>query len=646
MVLFQEDALACILVLDGYYLEGRSIRASFGTSKYCSAFIKNVRCNNPECTYLHEMGAMEDTFTKQEIQAGYVTSGRDVLARQQQLVQQALSESQGAAGSAPRKRVGGGGPSGTGRASSHPVFPPPEFDEPAKPSLVPAPVGVSRAASTGTGFPNIGGASKMTRSASTGASKPIPVSASQAAAILPIPANKKGAGSNPTLPPPQPATAASVVAGVHSFGQAAASAAAEAPAPHTTLTPLTPLKRTSKPTSAPSTSSKASAGGDTKATTPANKKTPAKKSNGGTRGGSVGPAPVSPISQPPTSPSAPTGSTAVEPSSLNDGEEDRPSSLSSLGGEIIAAPSMANPVPGIGAIGSSFSSGGGSVGSNNMAAPIGSSALRELNDTNDILDGQPIGLGSLGGEVFTGPLKGSAIGSGKDRWSGSSGQFNSGGSIGSGFNNNNANAPDGGALWNNNGLNPQQQQVQGTNVIGGVGGSVIGPQGSSSGSFMGNNPLGGMQGGRNSGSSALASLLGINLPNSSQLNGPAPSEFFQGAPGSNPAPIGPGNLGGVPIGGNPLGPQGGIGGGIIGGGGGGAGPIGGATIGGPNPKNDIALLQSLLPEVHITSGNVGTPGFPGQQQSHQWGSSGAAAAPVGRNSNQQAQRQGAGGNIW
>ena len=38
------------------------------------------------------MGEAEDTFTKQEIQAGYVTSGRDVLARQQQIVAQALSQ--------------------------------------------------------------------------------------------------------------------------------------------------------------------------------------------------------------------------------------------------------------------------------------------------------------------------------------------------------------------------------------------------------------------------------------------------------------------------------------------------------------------------------------------------------------------------
>jgi len=117
----KEDTLTCILALDGYYLDGRNIRASYGTSKYCSAFIKNVRCNNPDCTYLHSMGEAEDTFTKQEIQAGYVTSGRDVLARQQQLFHQ----------NGPVKRkVGGGGPSGTGKVPPNPVFPPPVYEEP------------------------------------------------------------------------------------------------------------------------------------------------------------------------------------------------------------------------------------------------------------------------------------------------------------------------------------------------------------------------------------------------------------------------------------------------------------------------------------------------------------------------------------
>merc|ERR1719343_583621 len=119
----KEDTLACILALDGFYHDGRNIRASYGTSKYCSAFIKSVRCNNPDCTYLHSMGEADDTFTKQEIQAGYVTSGRDVLARQQQ-----YNQNNGTI----KRKVGGGGPSGTGtgRQSSTPVFPPPTFDEP------------------------------------------------------------------------------------------------------------------------------------------------------------------------------------------------------------------------------------------------------------------------------------------------------------------------------------------------------------------------------------------------------------------------------------------------------------------------------------------------------------------------------------
>jgi len=133
----KEDTLACILALDGYYLDGRNIRASYGTSKYCSAFIKNVRCNNPDCTYLHSMGEAEDTFTKQEIQAGYVTSGRDVLARQQQ-----YNQNNGAI----KRKVGNGGPSGTGKVPSNPVFPPPVFEEP----VAPPKQTLSRASSLGT----------------------------------------------------------------------------------------------------------------------------------------------------------------------------------------------------------------------------------------------------------------------------------------------------------------------------------------------------------------------------------------------------------------------------------------------------------------------------------------------------------------
>jgi hypothetical protein len=86
-----------------------------------------MKVYNPECTYLHCFGDSEDTFTKQEIQAGYVTSGRDVIMRQQQVM--AVSS-----GGCTKKRVGGGGPSGTGKIPNSPVFPPPIFHDSRKSS--------------------------------------------------------------------------------------------------------------------------------------------------------------------------------------------------------------------------------------------------------------------------------------------------------------------------------------------------------------------------------------------------------------------------------------------------------------------------------------------------------------------------------
>lgn len=68
---YKEDAKAAIQVLDGFWLEGHHLRASFGTTKYCNNFIRGVPCNNPECVYLHDIGEDEDRFTKEEIQAGH-----------------------------------------------------------------------------------------------------------------------------------------------------------------------------------------------------------------------------------------------------------------------------------------------------------------------------------------------------------------------------------------------------------------------------------------------------------------------------------------------------------------------------------------------------------------------------------------------
>lgn len=649
----KEDTLACILSVDGFYLENRNIRASYGTSKYCSAFIKNVRCNNPECTYLHEMGAVEDTFTKQEIQAGYVTSGRDVLARQQQIVEQALASSQGASGTVPRRRIGGGGPSGTGRAASNAVFPVPEFDEPARAApLIPAPTGMSRAASTNANFPTVAAAAAQQQAAAL-AAKPLSRAASTGANTRP----PKIGGAFPAMPrkepvaaPAPPVSAASVVAGVHSV-----SGGLSAPSRGTTLTPLTPLKRASKPSSKASTAPSDTLGMPTinNSYPKPSKVSVQRKKSGGARGAiAAAIAPAPPVSPPspvslPNAGSNNSNNSARAPLNGAVAEQQKKSGLSSLGGEVIAAPVVKAPVA-VGAIGSAF---GGPH--QRGPAPVGSGALNGLGSSGggDILGGRPIGLSGLGGDVFTGPLTTgnigprSAIGSGVDKWgSNPNNQFSGSGALNSG-----PGQPIGpsGGLWGGPGGG-------GSNLpgVGGqIGGGVIGGSQMSHGS-----PFGAPGPGGGSGSSALANILGINLPTGSgslretsnlwppgqQPQQPTPLSFLNGSPMPMPQQgvIGRSNggssglIGGVPIGGNH-----------------GVGNQPGAI--GSSNKNDIALLQSLLPEVHITSGNGvaqnnggWNPGPGGQQQQQPVG-----VGAVGRNNNmsqQQGQPQGSAGNlnIW
>ncbi|TKY67277.1 CCR4-NOT transcription complex subunit 4 [Spatholobus suberectus] len=67
----EEDAIRCIQNVHGFVLEGRPLRACFGTTKYCHAWLRNVPCSNPDCLYLHEIGSQEDSFTKDEIISAY-----------------------------------------------------------------------------------------------------------------------------------------------------------------------------------------------------------------------------------------------------------------------------------------------------------------------------------------------------------------------------------------------------------------------------------------------------------------------------------------------------------------------------------------------------------------------------------------------
>jgi CCR4-NOT transcription complex subunit 4 len=48
-----EEAALALLSLDNSYVEGHLIRVSFGTTKYCQNFLKNVNCPNKNCQFIH-----------------------------------------------------------------------------------------------------------------------------------------------------------------------------------------------------------------------------------------------------------------------------------------------------------------------------------------------------------------------------------------------------------------------------------------------------------------------------------------------------------------------------------------------------------------------------------------------------------------
>ncbi|OVA09934.1 RNA recognition motif domain [Macleaya cordata] len=70
----EEEAVRCIQSVHGYTLDGRPLRACFGTTKYCHAWLRNMSCSNPDCLYLHDIGTQEDSFSKDEIISAYTRS--------------------------------------------------------------------------------------------------------------------------------------------------------------------------------------------------------------------------------------------------------------------------------------------------------------------------------------------------------------------------------------------------------------------------------------------------------------------------------------------------------------------------------------------------------------------------------------------
>ena len=67
----REEASRAIQLVDGTVFDGRILRASYGTTKYCTFFLRGIACQNPGCMYLHEQGEEQDSFTKEQMAEGF-----------------------------------------------------------------------------------------------------------------------------------------------------------------------------------------------------------------------------------------------------------------------------------------------------------------------------------------------------------------------------------------------------------------------------------------------------------------------------------------------------------------------------------------------------------------------------------------------
>jgi len=61
------EAAKCIKATDGFKFDGRTLKATFGTTKYCNNFLKGKKCEKADCLYLHEKASKLDSLKYEEI---------------------------------------------------------------------------------------------------------------------------------------------------------------------------------------------------------------------------------------------------------------------------------------------------------------------------------------------------------------------------------------------------------------------------------------------------------------------------------------------------------------------------------------------------------------------------------------------------
>ncbi|CAM0880318.1 unnamed protein product [Alopecurus aequalis] len=63
----EEEAVLCIESVNGYILDGRPLKATFGVTRYCHIWLSNKVCQKPYCTYVHQKALPEDICTKDDV---------------------------------------------------------------------------------------------------------------------------------------------------------------------------------------------------------------------------------------------------------------------------------------------------------------------------------------------------------------------------------------------------------------------------------------------------------------------------------------------------------------------------------------------------------------------------------------------------
>ncbi|TVY37280.1 General negative regulator of transcription subunit [Lachnellula subtilissima] len=63
----KEEAQRCIAAINNSQNNDRTLRASLGTTKYCSAYLRNETCTNKNCMFLHEPGDNDDSYSRQDL---------------------------------------------------------------------------------------------------------------------------------------------------------------------------------------------------------------------------------------------------------------------------------------------------------------------------------------------------------------------------------------------------------------------------------------------------------------------------------------------------------------------------------------------------------------------------------------------------